>query len=282
MKIEPITLSHRNKIEQIRTKYNYTTSSHAFITLFINRLDIGCNLYFGMDFFTVQCEWDGENSWFFPCGNRENALPFVREILDKGGRFLYMTEEDVAFVTKKLGGTFTPAPADSEYLYDRTEQESLAGRKFMRIRNDICRGKKEGEFSALPLTLDNLSLAREIHEHWLEDRKESMIFANAGHELLDHFEEFNLSGMIGYLDDAPAMVIVGYPLCNHVFDLSMSNQSVRISGISPWTRQQFITALPPQFTILNAEEDLDIAGLRLMKQNMRPCGMNHMFVGGTR
>ncbi|MFI3251413.1 MAG: phosphatidylglycerol lysyltransferase domain-containing protein [Eubacteriales bacterium] len=281
MKIQPISLSHREQVESLRAKYHHSSASHSFTTLYINRLDLGCNLYFGEDFFTVQSEWDGENSWFFPCGNRDNALPFVTQVLEKGGRLLYMTQEDTDYLTQKLGTHFcaTPSQGDSEYLYDRNEQECLAGHKFMRIRNDISRGKKEGSFTATPLTLDNLHLARTIHDGWLEDREEGYLFPNAGHELLDHFEELDLIGMLGYLNDIPSMVVVGYPLSDTVFDLSMSNQSVRISGISPWTRQQFISSLPKNYTMLNAEEDLDIPGLRLMKQNMRPIDLLQMYIG---
>lgn len=279
---EPITLAHSARVEEIRTKYGHTASSHAFSTLYVWRNDMGFSLYLGQAFYVVKSQHHGEESWFFPCGNRENALPFVVEQLERGGRFCYMRQSDVDFMVEQLGDRFqyTPTPGDDEYLYHRGEQERLAGRKFMRIRNDINRGRREHTFTAVPLTADNLPVAKEIHRKWVEGRSEdTLIFRQAGYELLEHYHHLNIQGMLGYVDGEATTVVAGYPLSDHIFDLSLSNQTVRLSGISPWTRQQLVASLSPQYTLLNAEEDLNIPGLRQMKEIMRPTDMIPMFEG---
>ncbi len=282
---EPIALHHGAQVEGLRKKYGHRASAHAFTSLYIWRNDMGFSLYFGEEFYGVKAEGYGENCWIFPCGDREKALPFVVELLEQGVTFCYMNQQDVDFMEEKLGDKFqaTPAQGDDEYLYLRQEQESLAGRKFMRIRNDINRGKKEHSFTCVPLTAENLTIAKDIHTSWVNGRSaDSLVFRQAGYELLEHFRHFDIQGVLGYVDGVPTAVVAGYPLSETVFDLSLSNQTERISGISPWTRQQLVAALPPQYTTLNAEEDLGIPGLRQMKEIMRPSAMEHMFVGRLR
>ena len=50
-----------------------------------------------------------------------------------------------------------------------------------------------------------------------------------------------------------------------------------LRGIDVYKRQ-----LPERYTCINAEEDLGLEGLRNLKQNMRPTGMNRMFEGEVR
>lgn len=279
---EPITLAHKARVEALRTKYGHTASSHAFSSLYIWRDDMGFSLYFGEDFFAVKAQSHSEGRWFFPCGNREKALPFVQSQLEQGCHFCYMSQIDVDFLSQHLGDDFQylPTTGDDEYLYDRRDQELLAGRKFMRIRNDINRGQQGHTFTCVPLTTENLPIAKEIHKTWVDNRSpDTLIFRQAGYALLENYHELNVQGMLGYVDGVPTTVVAGYALSEHIFDLSLSNQTVRLSGISPWTRKCLVSALPPQYTLLNAEEDLNIPGLRQMKQIMRPSDMNHMFEG---
>lgn len=285
LELEAITLAHRDRVEALRRKYGHTSSAHAFSSLYIWRDDMALSLYFGDEFFAVKVKSRGDKAWFFPCGKRENYLSFVKERLSKGAHFYYMSKEDVDFVSQHLGDAFqcSPTRGDSEYLYPRQEQENLAGRKFMRLRNDINRGQKAHSFTCVPLTEETLPIAKDIHNAWVEGRSpDTLLFRQAGFELLEHFKELKLIGMLGYVDGVPTAVEAGYALSDDIFDLSLSNQSRRVSGISLWTRKCLVASLPQNYSLLNAEEDLDIQGLRQMKEIMRPFAMHHMFEGKIR
>lgn len=74
-------------------------------------------------------------------------------------------------------------------------------------------------------------------------------------------------------------VTAGYPLSEEIFDLSLSKQSRRLSGLSVYSRHALIRSLPEEYQLLNGEEDLGIAGLRQMKELMRPVSMIKMYEG---
>ena len=55
-----------------------------------------------------------------------------------------------------------------------------------------------------------------------------------------------------------------------------------MAGLSAYARGELLRILPDRYTCINAEEDLGLDGLRNLKQNMRPTGMNRMFEGEVR
>ena len=97
--------------------------------------------------------------------------------------------------------------------------------------------------------------------------------------LFDNWLELEARGVIVYVDGEPMSVTAGYPLSEEIFDLSLSKQSRRLSGLSVYSRHALIRSLPEEYQLLNGEEDLGIAGLRQMKELMRPVSMIKMYEG---
>ncbi len=280
----PITWEQSTTVESIRKTYGHTASSHAFPSIFMWREDMALSICIGTDFFTVKCGLRGDNTWFFPCGNRDEAIAFI-ECQRKKPNFTlcYATGEDMNFMEERYGADFswTPCPDDFEYLYDREEQSELRGRKFMRIRNDLNRVTAHYNLRYELLSEDNMAAAMEVSKAWASGTHEdNQLQDNAASMLmLNHFEELKVVGVLGYVDDEPSCIVAGYPLADHIFDLSLSKQKGHISGLSAWTRQALVHNIPAQYLILNAEEDLGIAGIRQMKQIMRPSAMIELFEG---
>ena len=66
----------------------------------------------------------------------------------------------------------TATPESGDYVYLTEKLATLAGKKLSRKRNHIHQfEKKYPEFSYEPLTLQNLSLVKEIEEKWLAENK---------------------------------------------------------------------------------------------------------------
>ena len=76
-------------IEQIRTEYGHTASSHAFVSLYLWQKCMNLSLLCEKDFFAVKCGGDSENMWFCPCGRpgRGRTALFVKTF--PISRFLY-------------------------------------------------------------------------------------------------------------------------------------------------------------------------------------------------
>lgn len=282
MKTLPITLAQRERVEALRRRYGHTAASHAFASLFIWQEDMGLSLHLEEDLFAVRCRRRGENAWFFPCGGPQAAEAFLRRLLEEGNaRLCYLREEDAAFLEARLPGRFqiVPREGDSEYLYDRAGQESLEGGRFVRLRNDIHRVERGHALSWLPLTPERLETARSVCAAWTRRAEAGLRDEAACGRLLDRWTELGALGVLVFVDGEPLSVTAGYPLTDSVFDISLSKQKERLSGLSVWSRRALVRALPPQYTLLNAEEDLGLEGLRLMKRLMRPVDRIKMYEG---
>ncbi len=98
-------------------------------------------------------------------------------------------------------------------------------------------------------------------------------------EYLYDWAGLDARGVLVYVDGVPRSVTAGYPLSGDTFDLSLSKQNVRLSGLAVYSRWMLIRSLPERYSLLNGEEDLGLEGLRRMKRIMRPIGRVEMYEG---
>ncbi len=81
------------------------------------------------------------------------------------------------------------------------------------------------------------------------------------------------------VDGEPYAIAGGYALTENTFDLCMAKQKGYPPGLSQYVKWQFYLSLPGQYAWVNAEEDLGIEGLRMMKKRMQPAARIRMFDG---
>lgn len=281
---QEITLSLKDTIEAIRLQCNHETASHAFASLYIWRKDMDLSMYLEDRLFAVRCGIRGKNTWFFPCGDEQAVRLFIERVMQEEDLTLcYMREEDAEFLFREFPHQFQidQCSADDEYLYDRVEQERLKGRKFSSLRNHINRAKAEHDLYVEALSDKNAADALAIYHAWKSKsgRLGALEDITASEELLRQWKALDVQGVIVRADGAPLAVVAGYPIGEKVFDISLAKQTSRISGLSVYAKHALISALSAQYTLINAEEDLGIAGLRTMKHQMRPIGQIKMFKG---
>lgn len=281
-----ISLRDRDKIEELRRTCCHVSASHAFASLYIWRVDMGLSICLGEDAFAVKYRLRGDNSWFFPCGKPEAVREFISAMLEHSEplRLSYVRDEDADFLRREFPGRFQIAevPGDSEYIYDRAGQVSLDGGRFVRLRNDIHRIERGHELCWEPVGPGRgVETARAVCRSWAHPMAspEGLRDARACDCLFDNWLELEARGVIVYVDGEPMSVTAGYPLSEEIFDLSLSKQSRRLSGLSVYSRHALIRSLPEEYQLLNGEEDLGIAGLRQMKELMRPVSMIKMYEG---
>lgn len=284
METTPIGFCHREQIERIREKYGHASASHAFATLFIWQREMKMSLYMEADMFAVRLGGRGENIWLFPCGDAERICSFIRTQKDNPGfRLCYLRREDVLLLETYFPGEFIieERPEDHEYLYDRTEQTNLTGKRFNQIRNHMNRVKKEHKLSTVTFDDSYREEAAKIIRTW-EKHKEADApgegtDADATMLLLKYARELKVLGVMIYVDGEPYAMVAGFALSPTSFDICLAKQKDYLSGLSVYAKHEFILFLPEQYQTLNAEEDLGIEGLRMMKRQMKPCGMIEMY-----
>ena len=134
---ETIALPVKPLIDGIRAASGHPSESHSFASLFLWQQDMGLSVRLEKEAFLVRCTSRGENCWYFPCGDREQAESWIRELLleEEPLRLVYLREEDAAFLSERFPDSFeiVPADSDSEYLYDRQAYLRMEGEGYRRI-----------------------------------------------------------------------------------------------------------------------------------------------------
>ena len=280
-----LSLSKFNRIESIRREYNNNSAAISFLSMYMWRNVYGDKIVCNDDMYSLRYESAGDNCWFFPCGSRESKIEFISERLDEGSCvFRYALDEDVAFLNEEFAGRFdiVAAPEDSEYLYDVNEHRDVVGHALSDCRRRNRNLEKNYDVHVERLTDQNCDLAKHLFEEYGGSRSGDGILNTNGSEIdldfLSRAEELGVEGVIVYLDGRPAGVSAGFYLSDSVFNMFLGISDGLIGGLSYYTKQQLIKRLGSEAKIFNLEEDLGIDGLRRMKQELHPIGMNDMWV----
>ncbi len=284
---EEINLNMKEKIENIRTKYGCERASHAFPAIYMWRKDMNLTIHISEELFAVKCDMRGSNTWFFPCGGDEEKKKFITEIMKTPKlSFCYTTEKDIAFLNREFPEQFEyiECEGDHEYIYDATEQKELKGRRFSNLRNHINKVRTNYNVSIDEITPCNLDYALEINTAWTEQANSDADLEDdtATEELLNNWEILGAKGIIVNIDDEPYSVVAGYPISKTMFDICLAKQKENIPGLSTYAKHMFISSLSKEYFNINAEEDLNISGLRTMKQQMRPIRLIKMYDSGLK
>ncbi|MDO4338833.1 MAG: phosphatidylglycerol lysyltransferase domain-containing protein [Eubacteriales bacterium] len=282
--LEPIKLSMKDQVESLRMKAGHEAASHGFSSLYIWKEEMKLGICLEKDFFSVSYGLRGEHAWFFPCGDRKAVREWIScQIKEDELCFYYMRREDALFLEQEFPGCFEIrlCENDSEYLYDRKQQEKLQGRKFSGQRNHINRVLHDHRLRWERLCDENMDTAMEICGLWERDRERTggIRDTEAVRNLLGHRRELSVEGILVYVDEEPYAVAAGYPLSYSTFDLALAKQKSFLTGLSVYVKHQLFLSLPEQYEWINAEEDLGIPGLRTMKRQMRPVGQMEMYTG---
>lgn len=276
-----IELSDKQQIEEIRKKYGHDTASHAFQSLYIWKEDMKLSLYIEEDFFAVRTELEHDNEWFFPCGSKEKIQWFLEQFEENELSLRYMREADVELLEELRPGKFQVEefPGDHEYLYSVSEQIELKGKKLRTVRNHISRVQRDHELRYEAIDDSNMEKVMKVSDAWVRKSTENsaVMDVTASDYLLTKWHELDVMGVLVYVDEEPFAIVAGFPLSDSVFDMAMAKQVDTLSGLTTYAKYAMYNVLPEQYETVNAEEDLNISGLRTMKQQMGPIGQNVMF-----
>lgn len=162
-----------------------------------------------------------------------------------------------------------------DYIYDRQQQETLAGKKMQKRRNHYNAFLKEYggryEYHALsPADFDDVFAClrrwQNAHEDLFGIKEE-----DAGiHFLLEHFEELGLSGGVITIDGQLEAFSIISPITEQMLDIHVEKANREIRGLYVAILKLYLEQADPIYTLLNREDDMGLASLAKAKHDMRP------------
>jgi hypothetical protein len=163
-----------------------------------------------------------------------------------------------------------------DYIYLRDDLLHLTGKKYQPKRNHINRFRKLYDYQYIPLTREMAPQCMALEQQWFKenedenDRQEllnerrSMCFA------LQHFEQLGLTGGAILVESKIVAFTYGSPINHNTFGVHVEKADVTYDGVFSVINQEFAAHIPENFTYINREEDLGIAGLRQSKLSYNP------------
>jgi len=166
-----------------------------------------------------------------------------------------------------------------DYLYLRSDLAELPGKKYHKKRNLVAQFLKSYTHEEKPLTPELINEAKKVLELWREQKGNESDYI-ASMEVLEHFGELNMRGLLFYIDGKPVGWCLGEPIARgSMFTVHFEKGLEEYKGIYQYINQAFAASLPGSFTHINREQDLGDEGLRQAKMTYRPSGFVRKYTG---
>lgn len=182
------------------------------------------------------------------------------------------------FFTVKHQGAF------DDYVYRVDDLAELKGNRYSKKRNLIKQFQREyvdaGKVVVEPVALDNTEACLIFLEEWCQERDcdaddqfdlgcEKQAAINA----LNHFDLFNLKGILLRIDGKVSAVGVSAPLTPNMATLQYEKAFGNIKGLYQYFDNACARMLFNGYTYLNKESDMGIPGLTKAKKSYFPSRM---------
>jgi hypothetical protein len=271
MQREKLVLRHKDILDPRLRAITVPLSEYTFPNLYLFRGIHEYEVITDKDIFVRGTTYDG-HSFLMPTTDVRSLDPGYLKDMMSGVDFLFPIPEEwlSCFSDEEFEIAF--ADGDADYMYTVEKMSALTGRNLHKKRNLLKQFLEKYAHEALPLTNDRLDQARFILTDWLETtemRVDDTDFSPCL-EALDRYEELILCGGIYYANDEPAGFVIGEELNGSTFVLHFAKARTKFKGIYQFMFNNFAKILPPKYTYLNLEQDLDKENLRVFKSSYIP------------
>lgn len=278
LKTHDICEEHKTKIEKIRVEHEHTLLSHAFSSLYLWQNAMGLSLELAEDYFCVKSGMDGDNSWFFPCGDEQKVFDFIcNHIQNDSFSLCYVREIDVKWLEEKFPGKwkFNRLEEYDEYICDVSEYLSMKGGKFSEIRRKIRKLDKEYKITSEVITDTNIADAMTVVSRWNcvthNISEKNLTDEHIAETALTHRKLLDISGIILYADGLPVSVFAGFPLSDDTVDVLIGKCIPDApKGTVYYGLKEYLKMCASEYKYCNHEEDLGIEGIRQIKNSLCP------------
>jgi hypothetical protein len=169
-----------------------------------------------------------------------------------------------------------------EYVYDARDLADLSGGSYLNIRRQLNRFRKNCAYAVEPITAENCDEVKAFLVKWCEwkgceddpvlaHEKEAIFYA------VDHFIDLGLFGLIIRVDKNIGAMSLFEPLNADTALVHFEKGLPDCEGIYKAINAETADVLSKNFTYINRESDLGVAGLREAKMRYHPHHMVEVF-----
>lgn len=265
-----IDFCKREPIDAMRAAGGHVCSSHAFPSLYLWRSALGLEYWAADGAFSVRRSDDG--SWLCPCGSEAGRLAFLAAHPAPGLTLRYVRAQDKAWLDAAQPGRwrFARTPNDDEYLYDRASHLRMAGGRYLSMRRLTHQLEREFGAHAVPLADANAADAARVLDAWEADAAARGVIDPVARTALRERKALGMQGVLIYLDQTPAALVMGFALSPQLFDVVVGKCAQKRQGLMYYGFNALAALLPEHVATLDLEEDLGLPGLHGMKERYLP------------
>lgn len=286
IEFKPITLNDKEVITSFTLPGDYRNCDFSFANMCSWRFlyDSEYALVEGFLVIRFLIEDKTRHAYMMPVG-QGGDLKKVIGLLEKDALFyghplllLGITPDASKELEAAMPGEFRYIPERNyfDYIYLREDLVNLIGKRYQPKRNHINKFKKLYPYTYMPITPELVDECLELECKWYkanrteEDREELSYERRSITYALQHFNELGLTGGAICQDHQIIAFSFGMPINHNTFGVHIEKADTRYEGIYALINQEFAAHLPEQYTYINREEDLGIAGLRKAKLSYYP------------
>ena len=223
---------------------------------------------------------DGEYCFPMGHGDLRKAIEAVRADARERGRrlrFFGVTEADKLRLDAACPGEFSYEPDRDffDYIYDRNDLATLAGKKYHAKRNHIAAFARGGNYTYESICDANIDDCISMDDVWMrENLDKNPVDLEHEHEALmrafEHFDALDLRGALLRLDGEIVAFTMGEAMGRHMFCTHFEKAFARVRGAYPMINREFAARSVTEFPFINREEDTGDEGLRKAKLSYHP------------
>lgn len=291
IEFHPVRLADRATVERFTIPSNIRNCDLAFANMFCWQAVYRSAWAVVEGFLVVRFQIDGGTriGYMQPVGEGDftRIVPTLRDDAHAHGqrlRLIGLTDEGRDALRRSCPGEFAfhSDRASEDYVYRADDLRELPGRRYQPKRNHINRFMAAcPDYRYKELTPDRFDECMTLERQWrrvheghaselcAEQRAMQLAFA--------HFGELGLRGGCLYVGDRLAAFTYGSAVNDHTFVTHVEKADTAFEGAFTVINKLFAEHLPPQYTLINREEDLGIEGLRHAKLSYHPAELVHKF-----
>ncbi|WP_440955065.1 DUF2156 domain-containing protein [Methanosarcina sp. Mfa9] len=169
-----------------------------------------------------------------------------------------------------------------EYVYRAFDLAKLPGKKYLKIRSQINRFRKNYQHTIEPITPGNREEVREFLEEWCESKRceDDLVLA---HEIeavfyaIEHYTELPLRGLLIRVGSHVGAISLFERLNANTELIHFEKGLAEYEGIYKVINAETAVALASEVEYINRESDLGISGLRKAKLRYHPHHMVEVY-----
>ena len=283
LSFRPVEIQHRDIFQPYLTK-NSQTCDRAFVNTFCWQHLFHTQWAEANGFLVIRAFINGERRAAYIVVSQKET-PIYTDILplleadaaefDQPLTLMGLSEEECDTLQQQLPGQFffDKNRDFADYVYKADDLKTLKGRKYAQKRNHVNKFKSLYNYHYEAITKENIADCLQLEESWISQHSEDESAQSEYITIQKAFQHFEALGLLGgalYVDGKLVAFTYGSAIRNDIFCTHVEKADIHYEGVYQMINYLFAQHLPEQFTFINREEDMGLAGLRKSKSSYQP------------